>query len=112
MIPQKNYEFCKNCPYVRWEHEAGHAEGMCPGFESCTFEYSLLRQPKEDENLVLRRLLWMRHGCPTTYLYRDDKQLLCTYCCIDFALLTPEHILERFIRGGLVDEAKTCNKSN
>jgi len=32
--------------------------------------------PKEE--LILRRLLWLHHGCPSEYLYGDDGELQCS----------------------------------
>jgi len=31
--------------------------------------------PKDE--LILRRLLWLHHGCPSEYLYGDDGELQC-----------------------------------
>lgn len=36
----------------------------------------------EDENIVLRRLLWLNHGCVD--LYGDDGEMQCSKCMIDF----------------------------
>jgi hypothetical protein len=39
---------------------------------------------KTAEELTLRRLLWLRHGCKTYELYGDDGEMQCTKCMIDF----------------------------
>ena len=38
----------------------------------------------EDENIILRRMLWLRHGCPQPFLYGDDGEMQCHQCGIDF----------------------------
>lgn len=30
------------------------------------------------DELILRRLLWLHHGCPSEYLYGDDGELQCS----------------------------------
>lgn len=31
-----------------------------------------------EEELILRRLLWLHHGCPSEFLYGDDGELQCS----------------------------------
>jgi len=33
---------------------------------------------------TLRKLLWLRHGCPISVLYVDDGEMQCSECGIDF----------------------------
>jgi hypothetical protein len=49
------------------------------------------------DELLLRRLLWLRHGCPCAALYGDDGEMQCHACVIDFRRDTPEQIDARFM---------------
>ena len=51
-----------------------------------------------DENMLLRKLLWIRHGCDA--LYGDDGEMQCNRCMIDFKRDTAASIDERFCRIG------------
>lgn len=51
----------------------------------------------ETENQILRRLLWLRHGCPFSALYGDDGEMQCGSCVIDFRRTSAELIEKRFI---------------
>ncbi len=42
------------------------------------------RLEHEAENRKLRRLLWMRHGCPLEAAYGDDGEMQCRACRVDF----------------------------
>lgn len=53
-----------------------------------------------NDELILRRLLWIRHGCHYTDLYADDGEMQCNKCKIDFKRMTPEQIKERFSQIG------------
>ena len=47
---------------------------------------------------VLRRLLWLRHGCPIHALYGDDGEMQCGICLIDFkrdSVLQIENVFHR-----------------
>lgn len=46
---------------------------------------------------ILRRLLWLRHGCPTSALYADDNEMQCGQCKIDFKRDSAEEIQKRFL---------------
>ncbi len=46
------------------------------------------------ENDILRRLLWLNHGC--THLYGDDGEMQCNVCRIDFKRMTASDIRARF----------------
>ncbi len=48
------------------------------------------------EARILRRLLWLRHGCDILALYADDGQMWCSRCGIDFKTWTATAIDERF----------------
>ena len=50
------------------------------------------------ENKALRRLLWIRHGCPFSALYGDDGEMQCGKCVIDFKRTSVELIEKRFIK--------------
>ena len=54
----------------------------------------------EKENLKLRELLWLRHGCELSCLYGDDGCMDCNRCVIDFKRDTPEQIKNRIERVG------------
>lgn len=50
-----------------------------------------------DEIERMRRLLWLRHGCPVTALYGDDGEMQCNACIIDFKRLTADQIDVAFV---------------
>ena len=52
----------------------------------------------ETENKILRRLLWIRHGCPFSALYGDDGEMQCGKCVIDFKRTSAELIEKRFMK--------------
>lgn len=37
----------------------------------------------EDE-MMLRKMIWLNHGCGMTHLYGDDGEMQCAMCLIDF----------------------------
>lgn len=47
-----------------------------------------------DERL-LRQMLWLRHGCPSSALYGDDGKMDCNACMLDFVNNTPTHIHDK-----------------
>lgn len=49
-----------------------------------------------EENLELRKLLWLRHGCSIHLLYGDDGEMQCGVCKIDFKRLPSSEIDARF----------------
>ena len=49
------------------------------------------------DNLLLRKLLWLRHGCPPHALYGDDGEMQCSACMIDFLRDSPDKIEQRFM---------------
>lgn len=51
--------------------------------------------------LVLRRLLWLRHGCPPEALYGDDGEMQRSVCLTDFKRDAVEAIEARFFRLGM-----------
>lgn len=51
-------------------------------------------------DFILRRLLWVRHGCPFAALYKDDGEMQCVACGIDFSRDSAEAIEARFIKLG------------
>lgn len=54
-----------------------------------------------EENLILRKLLWLRHGCPFSALYGDDGEMQCSQCQIDFKRMSAEFLDEKFFHDGL-----------
>ena len=49
------------------------------------------------QELLLRRLLWLRHDAEHfAALYGDDGEMQCSACGIDFKRRTAEEISERF----------------
>ena len=60
-------------------------------YDQCFREYNMT------ENELLRKLLWMRHGCPFPALYGDDGEMQCSKCGIDFKRASAEYIERRFI---------------
>lgn len=51
-------------------------------------------------DLLLRTLLWLTHGCPSSALYGDDGERQCSACGIDFKRFTPENIEARLYERG------------
>ena len=49
------------------------------------------------EEQLLRKLLWVRHGCPFPALYGDDGEMQCHNCGIDFKRMAAKDIERRFI---------------
>jgi hypothetical protein len=41
-------------------------------------------QREPDGEQLLRKMLWLSHGCPVTALYGDDGEMFCGACVIDF----------------------------
>jgi len=50
-----------------------------------------------NENMLLRKLLWLRHGCPPHGLYGDDGEMQCSACGIDFKRASAKYIERRFL---------------
>lgn len=48
-----------------------------------------------EENHTLRKLLWLRHGCPLSYLYGDGEEMQCPKCLIDFKKMPAIEIEQR-----------------
>ena len=61
------------------------------------------------ENKIFRKLLWIRHGCPTECLYGDDGELQCNCCLIDFKRDLAEEIQQRFFD---INVKKLANENN
>lgn len=53
-------------------------------------------EPIKEGELLLRKLLWLRHGCPFHALYGDDGEMQCKACGIDFLRESPTQIEQRF----------------
>lgn len=54
----------------------------------------------------LRKLLWLRHGCPSSALYGDDGEMQCHACGIDFKRMPADQIQASFERRGLEELAR------
>ena len=54
-----------------------------------------------EEELLLRRMLWLRHGCDLLALYGDVGEMQCAMCQIDFKRDPAISILTRFTLLGL-----------
>lgn len=50
----------------------------------------------EQDEMVLRKLLWLRHGCSLESLYGDDGEMQCNTCRIDFKRDAAKAIADRF----------------
>jgi len=50
----------------------------------------------KSDNLKLRKLLWIRHGCEIASLYGDDGEMQCGKCRIDFLRDSVELIENKF----------------
>jgi hypothetical protein len=59
---------------------------------------------------TLRKLLWLRHGCPIPSLYGDDGEMQCSECGIDFKRDDPDLIEHKWTEQNLknikVDDPK------
>jgi len=51
-----------------------------------------LENDGREEELKLRELLWLRHGCSISSLYGDDGEMQCSNCLIDFKRDSVERI--------------------
>ena len=65
----------------------------------------------ETENKTLRRLLWMRHGCPFPALYGDDGEMQCGVCMIDFKNQSAKTMEETFSRIGMEKYAQQIKEA-
>ena len=52
----------------------------------------------ENENLILRKLVWLNHGC--VGLYGDDGEMQCGECMIDFKRDSAESIQDKLMAKG------------
>jgi len=60
------------------------------------------------EEMTLRYLLWLRHGCDG--LYGDDGEMQCAACAIDFKRDPVDHIAKRFHDNGLAQLMEEVSK--
>jgi len=58
----------------------------------------IVKTTDEEDNIALRKLLWLRHGCPVSALYGDDGEMQCPICMIDFLRDSPEQIESVFLK--------------
>lgn len=52
--------------------------------------------PEIESIRILRKLLWIRHGCEYSNLYGDDGEMQCNKCRIDFKRMSVQEIEEIF----------------
>ena len=57
-------------------------------------------ETKHNEELMLRKLLWLNHGCNFTALYGDDGEMQCQKCMLDFKRDSAQKIKDRFCEIG------------
>ncbi len=62
----------------------------------------------EEEELLLRQMLWLSHGCPISALYGDDGEMHCGSCMIDFKRMKPSVIIQ--IRQKLIRQKLAIEK--
>jgi hypothetical protein len=55
---------------------------------------------------LLRKLLFLRHGCSFDSLYGDDGEMQCNKCLIDFKRFSAKEIEDRFTQIGIEVLAK------
>lgn len=48
-----------------------------------------MNENEMNEDLALRRMLWLHHGCSVAALYGDDGEMSCGACRIDFKRMNP-----------------------
>ena len=61
---------------------------------------TISESPAEDERM-LRKMIWLSHGCGRTYLYGDDGEMQCNHCMIDFKRDTVVSIYNTFQKIGM-----------
>lgn len=92
----------------------GEDDAKCyrDGCKTCCYcERPLEEAPPEanEDEKVLRQLLWLHHGCPPHTLYGDDGEMQCNNptCMIDFKRMSPSEIQSNWARRGrvLIEEA-------
>jgi len=49
----------------------------------------------EQDNLILRKLVWLSHQCYFPFLYGDDGEMQCNHCMIDFKRDSAESIEDK-----------------
>jgi len=64
----------------------------------------------EVENSILRRLLWLSHGCPFPALYGDDGEMQCHACVLDFKRDSAQKIEGRLREIGLQKYKESLKK--
>lgn len=52
----------------------------------------------QEENISLRRLLWLHHDCGMVALYGDDWEMQCSVCGVDFKRDSVEDIEINLVR--------------
>ena len=58
-------------------------------------DFGFLIDKIEEENQILRKFLWLNHGCESSCLYGDDGEMQCGRCIFDFKRGDVKKILEK-----------------
>ncbi len=48
----------------------------------------------QEQEMILREMVWLNHGCSSGALYGDDGEMQCNKCMIDFKRMAPSQIME------------------
>jgi len=63
----------------------------------CDIKIDTVELPKDfDDIQILRKLLWLKHGCSSAFLYGDDGEMQCSRCVIDFKRDSISSIEDKF----------------
>ncbi len=67
---------------------------------------TVISESPAEDLLMLRKMIWLNHGCGTTYLYGDDGEMQCNRCLIDFKRDSVVSIYSTFEKIGVAKMAK------
>ena len=81
--------FTCNCGAVH------NVECDAPGVSTIKVD-TLEQSSTHDDIMLLRKLLWLRHGCSMHFLYGDDGEMQCSRCLLDFKRTPVVDIQKRF----------------
>lgn len=88
----------KVCNYSGYKCGQREEDGIFCGYDGP--DGCLIVNARTTEELILRRLLWIRHGCNPAALYGDDGELQCHECMIDFLRMPARDIEAVFDEAG------------
>lgn len=66
----------------------------------------------DNNEKVLRELLWLNHGCPVNSLYGDDGEMQCNKCNIDFKRMPAIELRHIFVQRGINELRAIKTKEN